>query len=82
MDAGVSMRRASCPEVSRSKEEVLGRGQTGRRGEVQHTGGVWKNCGHSGVVEEINIVCQCLSSTCGVAVTLVGTGTCFNPELE
>lgn len=82
MDADVSMRRAPCLEVSRAQEEVFGRGQTGQRGEAQHTGGVWKNCGHSGVVEEKNILCQCLSGTCGVAVTLAGTGTCFNTELE
>lgn len=82
MDASVDVGRAPCPEVSKAQEEVLGRGQTGQKGEVQHTGGVWKNGGHSGVVEEKNLLSQFSSSTCGVVVTLVGTGTCFNTELE
>lgn len=71
MDAGVSTRRAPCPEVSRAQEEMLGRGQTGQRGEVQHTAGVWKNsglwCGR-----RKNILSNFLSSTCGVAVPFGG----------
>lgn len=51
-DASVDVGRAPRPEVSRAQEEVLGRGQTGQKGEVQHTGGVWNNGGHFGVVEE------------------------------